>query len=244
MASSKVSKYQVFDTLTISRKQLANAPYNPRVIDKGAKERLREGLRKHGLVQPIVWNKRTGNVVGGHQRLKQLDALEGTSDYELTVAVIDVDEREEVEINVQLNNPSMQGDWNMDMLADIATEYDFTFDDLGFSDTDIDLMFDGDERFSELFDTSTVGQVKGTLKDIKEDREQMRERLKGENGIDWYTVIVFADEEEKRDFHRRIHIPDYEQYVTVDQIERIAGDYQPSSQNTPDQKSSTPSPRP
>lgn len=224
MAKNEVSKYQVFDVETIHRSQLANAPYNPRVMDKGAKERLREGLRKHGLVQPIVWNKRTGNVVGGHQRLSQLDALEGRKEYDLTVAVIDVDEREEVEINVQLNNPSMQGDWNFDLLAEVAMEYSFSLEELGFSETDMDLMFDGDERFSELFDTSEVHQVKGTLKEIKEDRKQMRERLSGENNIDWYAVVVFANEDEKSDFYRRIHIPDYEQYITVDQIERIKGD--------------------
>lgn len=216
-----VSKYQNFYTTTVHRSQLKNAPYNPRIMDKGAMKRLREGLKKHGLVQPIIWNKRTGNIVGGHQRVSQLDTLERSENYDLTVAVIDVDEREEAEINIQLNNTSMQGEWDMDMLANLAIEYDFTFDDMGFSDTDIDILFDGDERFTELFDTEETQQVKGVLKDIKEDRQQMRERLKGENSIDWYAMIVFADEEEKRDFFRRIHVPDYEQYVTVDQIERI-----------------------
>lgn len=43
---------------------------------------------------PLVWNRRTGILVSGHQRLKALDALEGTEDYELTVSVIDVDDLE------------------------------------------------------------------------------------------------------------------------------------------------------
>ena len=217
-----MSKYQTFSTETISRRQLANAPYNPRIIDKGARERLKEGLRKHGLVQPVVWNRRTGNVVGGHQRLSQLDALEGTDNYSLTVAVIDVDEREEVEINIQLNNPSMQGEWDMDMLAEVAVEHDFTFEDLGFSDADIDIMFDGDDRFSQLFETDEVAETKGVLKEIKEDRQQMNERLEGENGIDWYAVLIFADEDERREFFKRIHVPEYEQYLTVEQLERLA----------------------
>lgn len=219
--AAKVSKYQSFETETVNRSDLKGAPYNPRIIDKGAKKRLKDGLRKHGLVQPIVWNRRTGNVVGGHQRLEQLDALERTSDYELTVSVIDVDEREEAEINIQLNNPSMQGDWDFDALASVAESFDLTFDDMGFSDTDIDLMFDGDDRFTELFDTPEAEQVKGRLDAIKESREKGAAALKERNSINWYAVVVFADEEERRAFYKRIHVPEYEDYITVEQIERI-----------------------
>ena len=102
------SKYQNYDTETISRKQIKNAPYNPRIMDKEAAKRLKKAIQTHGLVSALTWNKRTGNLVGGHQRLQQLDALEKSDDYELTVCVVDVDEREEAALNVELNNPSMQ----------------------------------------------------------------------------------------------------------------------------------------
>lgn len=92
---TNVSKFQTFETEVVNRSELKGAPYNPRIMDKGAEKRLKAALRKHGLVQPIIWNKRTGNVVGGHQRLKQLDSLEKRDDYDITVSVIDVDEREE-----------------------------------------------------------------------------------------------------------------------------------------------------
>lgn len=219
--NDNLSKYQVFDTEVINRSNISNAPYNPRIMDKGAKSRLKNGLRKHGLVQPIVWNKRTGNIVGGHQRLEQLDELEKRKDYDLTVSVIDVDEREEAEINVQLNNPSMQGDWDFNMLADLAEEFDFTFGDLGFSEMDIDLMFDGDDRFSNLFDTPEAEEIKGDLEAVKAARMDGMERLQERNNINWYTIILFADENERRDFHRRIGVPEYEDYISVDQIERI-----------------------
>lgn len=62
------SKYQNYDTETISRDMIKNAPYNPRIIDKEAKRRLRKNIAKHGLVSALTWNKRTGNLVGGHQR--------------------------------------------------------------------------------------------------------------------------------------------------------------------------------
>ena len=216
-----ISKYQAFDTVVINRTNIQNAEYNPRIIDKGAKKRLKQGLRKHGLVQPIVWNRRTGNVVGGHQRLQQLDELERRRDYSLTVAVIDVDEREEAEINVQLNNPSMQGDWDFDKLAAMAGEFDFTFEDMGFSDLDVDLMFDGDDRFSKLFDAPEVEAVKEQIDSVRESREAGAAALKERNSIAWYAVVVFADEAEREAFFRRIGVPVSEEYLSVDQLERL-----------------------
>ena len=118
------SKYQAYETETINRSDIKNAPYNPRIMDEDAKKRLRKNIAKHGLVSALTWNKRTGNLVGGHQRLEQLDSLERSKDYELTVCVVDVDEKEEATLNVQLNNPSMQGWWDMDKLADMTDDFD------------------------------------------------------------------------------------------------------------------------
>lgn len=138
------SKYQAYETETISRDMIKNAPYNPRIMDKKAKERLRKNIAKHGLVAALTWNRRTGNLVGGHQRLEQLDALEGRKDYDLTVCVIDVDEREEATLNVQLNNPSMQGKSDLDKLANMSEEFELDLaEDLGFTESDIDFMFEG-----------------------------------------------------------------------------------------------------
>jgi ParB-like chromosome segregation protein Spo0J len=49
--------------------KLHGAAYNPRTINDGAMKGLEASMDRWGLVQPIVWNKRTNNVVGGHQRL-------------------------------------------------------------------------------------------------------------------------------------------------------------------------------
>ena len=76
------SKYQAYETETIKRSDIKNAPYNPRIMDESAKKRLRKNIAKHGLVAALTWNKRTGNLVGGHQRLEQLDGLEKNKDYE------------------------------------------------------------------------------------------------------------------------------------------------------------------
>lgn len=216
------SKYQNYDTETISRDMIKNAPYNPRIIDKEAQKRLKKNIAKHGLVSALTWNKRTGNLVGGHQRLEQLDALEKSKDYELTVCVVDVDEREEAALNVQLNNPSMQGVWDLDKLANMTEEFDLDLeDDLGFTETDIDFMFDGDDRFSKLFETVEGERMRGTLEDIKAARKKLREGAKVMDNIDWYTVIVHENEEARKAFMREISMPVFEKYITEDQVRRL-----------------------
>lgn len=209
------SKYQSYDTETISRDMIKNAPYNPRIMDEKAKKRLRQNIAKHGLVAALTWNKRTGNLVGGHQRLEQLDALEKSKDYDLTVCVVDVDEREEAALNVQLNNPSMQGEWDLDKLANMAEEFDLDLSaDMGFSESDIDFMFEGDDRFSQLFETQEGENMRGDLDKVKEARKKSVENLKDRNNINWYTVIVFENEEDRNNFMREISIPKHEQYIT------------------------------
>lgn len=217
------SKYQAYETETISRDQIKNAPYNPRIMDDGAKKRLKKNIARHGLVSALTWNKRTGNLVGGHQRLEQLDALEKSQDYELTVCVVDVDEREEAALNVQLNNPSMQGEWDLDKLAGISEEFDLDMsDDLGFTQTDIDFMFDGDERFSQLFESEEGEKMRGDLEAVKAARKESAEKLKERNSIEWYVGIVFETKEDRDRFMREISIPVHEQYVTEEQIRRIS----------------------
>lgn len=216
------SKYQAYDTVTINRGDIKNAPYNPRIMDEKTKKRLRANIAKNGLVAAPTWNRRTGNLVGGHQRLEQLDALEKNKDYELTVCVVDVDEREEAKLNVQLNNPSMQGEWDFDKLAMMSEEFDLDLqEDMGFTESDVDFMFDGDDRFSQLFDTKEKEDMRGTLEDIKAARKKLRENVKEMDKIDWYTVIVFENAEDREAFMKEISIPIHEKFVTEEQVRRI-----------------------
>ena len=55
--------------------ELTPAPYNPRKISNKELERLKRSLDEFGVVEPVIWNKRTGYVVGGHQRLKAMKEL-------------------------------------------------------------------------------------------------------------------------------------------------------------------------
>ena len=215
------SKFENFEMQTVHRSQIKNAEYNPRFMGEKEKKRLRAALKENGLVSALTWNKRTGNLVGGHQRLEQLDALEKNADYDLTVCVIDVDEKQEAKLNVQLNNPSMQGEWDVGKLFEITQDFDLSMEDMGFTSTDAAYLFDGDEKFVELFETPEAQEEKGKLKQIKEERKGMTKEYKNDQRTDFMVVVVFEDAAQRADFMRRIHVPSYEQYVTLEQIERI-----------------------
>ena len=221
MAKSKFQKY-TFET--ISREDIKNADYNPRIMDKEAKKRLKKNLKENGLVSAITWNRRTGNVVGGHQRLEQLDSLEKNKNYSLDVCVVDVDEREEAKLNVILNNTSLQGEYDLEGLALLTEEFDVSFEEMGFTKLDIDFMYDGDERFTETFDTPEAEEVKRGLEEVKAARAAGKERLQERNNLNWYSVIVFENEEAKKAFYKQISTPISEEYLTVDKIMRIAND--------------------
>lgn len=108
------------ETRKISIEELASAAYNPRV-DLAAGdpdyEKLKRSIEKFGHVQPIVWNKRTGNIVGGNQSLKVLKDLGYT---EADCVIVDLGMPEEKALNVALNKIS--GRWDIGRLSEIMGE--------------------------------------------------------------------------------------------------------------------------
>ena len=62
--------------MLIEKKKVADlipANYNPRKDLKPGDpeyEKLKRSMETFGYVEPLIWNKKTGRVVGGHQRLK------------------------------------------------------------------------------------------------------------------------------------------------------------------------------
>jgi len=136
------------------RKEIKNAPYNPRKISKYARAKLKKVLKDTGLIEALVWNRRTGNAVGGHQRLACIDALEGSQDYELDVNMVDMSPAEEVAANISLNNLSLQGDWDLPLLASALKTEDLNIEATGFGRMDLEVTFGdqfNDPDISRLF---------------------------------------------------------------------------------------------
>lgn len=102
----------------MSLEELNPAGYNPRTIGEEAFDGLRANIEEFGLVQPIVWNKRTGNVVGGHQRL---EVLKGEGVVAAMVCQVDLPLGREKALNVALNNPHITGEYD-ESLQDLLQE--------------------------------------------------------------------------------------------------------------------------
>ena len=210
----KKTAHQKFEMAVMRRSEIKEAPYNPRIITEQNRKKLKGKIKQVGLLQPLVVNRRTGNLVSGHQRLAALDSLERGKDYELDISVIDVDEKNEKEMVVFFNNPSAQGEWNLDMLAELHLEQGLDFDDMGFEQYDIDMLFDGDARFSRIFpDDEIVEQTGEKLREIKESRRQGKDKMIGRNEADFYFTVVCKSDAEKKELLSACGVPVFEQFV-------------------------------
>lgn len=101
----------------IDIKKLKAADYNPRVELKAGMrdyEALQASIETFGQVEPIVWNKRTGNVVGGHQRLTVLKDMGAKT---ALCNVVDLSLEEEKVLNLALNK--IKGEWDYAKLEDV-----------------------------------------------------------------------------------------------------------------------------
>ena len=97
--------------------ELIPAEYNPRVDLKPGNalyEKLKSSIQEFGYIEPIIWNERTGHVVGGHQRLKILQEL-GLKEAECVI--VNFSEAQEKAANIALNKISNK--WDMDKLIDL-----------------------------------------------------------------------------------------------------------------------------
>ena len=119
---------------SIATNRINPAPYNPRKDlkpDDRQYQQLVRSIDEFGFVEPLVWNTRTGNLVGGHQRFKVLLA-QGVQ--EVQVSVVDLPMAKEKALNIALNKIS--GAWDNDKLAELLDELlrspEIEIDSMGF----------------------------------------------------------------------------------------------------------------
>src|SRR3954462_6162630 len=130
--------------IEIRRMKLADlraATYNPRVrLTPGTPpyEALKNSIREFGYVDPLVWNQQTGNLVGGHQRFW---IFEDEEVEEADVSVVDLDEDREKALNVILNSPKIQGEYDPARLRSVLDSLDSELAAMtGFVASDIETM--------------------------------------------------------------------------------------------------------
>lgn len=131
--------------------ELLPADYNPRKDLKPGDpeyEKLKRSIEEFGYVEPVIWNKTTGRVVGGHQRLKVLTGMGMT---EVDCVVVELDEEHEKALNIALNKIS--GEWDNDKLTLLIA-------DLQGTDFDVSLTGFEPAELDDLFRDSTKDKVK------------------------------------------------------------------------------------
>lgn len=116
------------------------APYNPRKdLQPGDPEyqKIARSIEKYGCVEPIIWNEKTGNVIGGHQRLKVLAA---TGAVEVDVSVVQLSLEDEKALNLALNKIS--GQWDNEKLSAVLQDLSAGFDVevTGFDQHEVDAL--------------------------------------------------------------------------------------------------------
>lgn len=158
---------------------LMPATYNPRkdlTPDDDEYQRIKDSITTFGFIENVVYNKRTGHIVGGHQRVKVLKELGYT---EVMTAEVDIDEDQEKVLNIGLNK--IGGEWDYSKLQDLMLE---------FEQSNIDTYLTGfsQEEIQDLIDNA--GEFE-TYEDFEEDqnREEAKQTLAERFIIPPFSII-------------------------------------------------------
>lgn len=163
------------------------------MITEEERKTLKKSLSSHGLVEPLIWNEKTGNLVGGHQRLSVLDSVERSKDYVLTVSVVNLDEKREKALNIMMNNTNAQGSFDLDSLEKLLKETDQEL--AGFTDSDIVSTFG--TKGALFDDAERLGRMAEGLKKFHEAKEAIRDKYKQKTDMNFYFVVVFKNRGER-----------------------------------------------
>lgn len=161
----------------------------------------------------MIWNRRTGNLVGGHQRLRALDSLnEGNKDYTLRVSVVDLSSKEEKSANILLNNPEAQGEWDFEKLG------------LMLKDPELDLIASG-MGAGDVYKLIGDEAPDAVLLECAEKIEQAHaiadhtQEVAESHNDGYYAVVVFRNHQERLKFTARLGVED-NRYVNGEDLMR------------------------
>lgn len=216
-----------YELVEIHRSQIIEAGYNPRYITEDARKRLKNAIAKVGLLAPITWNRQTQRIIGGHQRLRALDVINGNRNYTLRVAAVDMDEEEEKAANLLLNNPEAQGEWDLEKLGEMLQAPDLDLIIAGFDASDV-FKIVGDQA------TDTVLlEIAERVEKVKAARGDTAKHNDTTHSSHWFLVAVFRDDDERLAFTQKLGLPN-NRYVDGRQLLAAIQTPQPAPQETED----------
>jgi DNA modification methylase len=149
--------------------QINKADYNPRAELKPSDpvyEKLKNSIQTFGFCEPLIFNRTTSHLVGGHQRLAVLKDLGYT---EAEVVVVELPLEQEKVFNIALNK--IQGDWDERKLALLLDELTKA------PEFDVGLTGFETEEISDLLDRALTAESS----QAKEENFDVEEALDKEN---------------------------------------------------------------
>ena len=187
----KENKIKQAQHITVRRSEINFANYNPREISDEARKMLKANLKRVGLLGGIVWNKTTGNLVSGHQKVAIMDEVnrynDGDNDYVLEVDVAELDEKTEKEQNIFMNNRSVQGEFDDEMLKSMLSDIDFS--NAGLDDFDLQMLgignIDEDTTVGLTWSEVETAETNG-LQHIAEAMKDGEEDVKTDRSVNFY----------------------------------------------------------
>lgn len=228
------NKYENFCIEVVNREDLHGADYNPRRISDCAFKKLKKWFAAAGKGQlaPIVVNKMSMTVVSGHQRLRVLDELNRGKPYQLTVSMVNLDEKTEIAANVFMNNASAMGEFDYGMLEDLHLAFpDISFvEDFGFDESDISVMFDSScsEGSPELQEDTarfneTSEQEKEMFRAMKKDMRAKNAEANNEGTYnytknDFSFVVLCNSNAEKKELMKKMRCREDEVFIKATKL--------------------------
>lgn len=244
----KTSEEKVADAMlpetALTLNDLKEAEYNPRRITPEGMDGLKASIRTMGDISGICFNKKTGRVFAGHQRLKALKEeygdtlrIEGkenapvivcparpaqgnrsaTPEFRFDIRVVEWEPDLERLANVSANNPHIQGTWDdklEDVLGQIGNDFPELATDLRIPDLDLDLV---------------IGQAGGKTMERADGEETSRKpkgldkaEVAGEDDRAGRFLLVYTTPEEKAYWCDLLGVPaDTDRVVlTVDDMKK------------------------
>jgi len=145
----------------VKPEELVPATNNPRRIDSRTMEALKDSIDRWGFVEPVVVNKKTGSIVGGHQRTAAAVELKLKT---VPVTYVDIDEQQEKALNIALNK--IAGDWDAVVLQTLLDELSadgWDLGDLGFVDDEVEQIMDAWDDPADLSDVDEYDPEQETV---------------------------------------------------------------------------------
>lgn len=232
---TKKNKILQPETRTVKRSVIKLAVYNPRTISEEARKKLKANLKRVGMLGGIVWNEDTRNLVSGHQRISVMDEvnkydpMSKENDYEIKVEVVHMTEKQEKEQNLFMNNRSVQGEFDNEMLKELLSDIDF--DSAGFDEFDLEALG---------LDITSMKDVEDVINDFpswNEDTEEnklkrkldtafnkdrvTKEKDEDDRGAESYVCLTFSNRKAKESFMIKFGFDIDKQFIKGEEFSKV-----------------------